>query len=125
MIATCSSVIPTPITNSEMIATRYAGNSAKLSEPAAPATNATAITGFSVKRSTKKPAGIDITPYAIKKAKIRKPAAVRLTWKLPIISGTMAFRILVISEMTKNVRNTSPVMVRLLAMRRNSPQANR
>jgi hypothetical protein len=35
--------------------------------------------GFSEKRWTRNPAGIENTPYAIKKAKARNPAAPRLT----------------------------------------------
>jgi hypothetical protein len=38
------------------------GKRAKLKEPMVPARKAAIITGFSVKRSTQKPAGIDITP---------------------------------------------------------------
>jgi hypothetical protein len=61
-MATCSEAIPAPIKNNETIATQYAGNRAKLKDPSVPTRNAATITGFSVNRSTRKPAGIDITP---------------------------------------------------------------
>jgi hypothetical protein len=42
----------------------------------------------------------------MKNAKARKPAAVKLTWKLLIISGTIGPKIFVNSEMRKKVRKT-------------------
>jgi len=51
--------------------------SAKLSDPIIPARNAAIITGFSVNRSTRNPAVIDITPWAMKQANARKAAALR------------------------------------------------
>jgi len=70
------------------------------------------ITGFSPKRSTRNPAGIDITPYAIKKENGNKAAAARLTLKLVMMSGTIGPRMLVSSDITKNVRKTMLTMYR-------------
>jgi hypothetical protein len=94
------------MTNNETTATLYSGKNAKLMEPTAADTKADIITGFSLKRSTRNPAGIDMTPYAMKKEKTRNPAAVRLTWKLLIISGTIGPRMFVSRDMTKNVSKT-------------------
>lgn len=68
------------------------------------------IVFFSLYFSTRMPAGIDITPYAIKKAKGRNAESVKLSPKLLITSGFSAPRIFVISDMTKNVRKISPTI---------------
>src|SRR5882672_10422215 len=74
LTATCNVAIPAPITKREPSATEYEGKSAKLSEPIEAARKAVIITGFSEYFSTQKPAGIDMTPYAIKKKKPRNAA---------------------------------------------------
>src|SRR5206468_9889156 len=94
-----------------------AGDSAKLSDPAVPAINAAIMTGFSEYFSTQNPAGIDISPYAMKKEKGRRAAAVRLTWKLLMMSGTIGPKILVKSDITKNVKKTRPTIYRFRLMR--------
>src|ERR1700734_3610567 len=62
---------------------------------------------FSPQRSTAKPAGIDITPYAMKNAKGRIAAIVSDTWKSAMMSGTNGPRIFVRKEITKNTKNTT------------------
>ena len=68
------------------------------------------MTGFSPKRSRRKPAGIDITPYAMKKENGKNAAAAKRTWKLLMMSGTMGPRMLVSSDITKKTRKTNPTM---------------
>lgn len=61
---------------------------------------------FGLCLSDKNPAGIDITPYAIKKEKGRSPVRNRLRSKLSLTSEMIELRILVIKEMAKNITNT-------------------
>src|SRR3954471_1656534 len=69
---------------------------------------------FSPQRCTAKPAGIDITPYAMKNANGRIAAIVSDTWKPAMMSGTNGPRILVRKEITKNTKNTTATRNRLL-----------
>src|ERR1700691_870845 len=69
---------------------------------------------FSPQRCTAKPAGIDITPYAMKNANGRIAAIVSDTWKPAMMSGTNGPRILVRKEITKNTKNTTVTRNRLL-----------
>ena len=46
----------------------------------------------------------------MKNANTRNPAAIRLTRKLPMMSGTIALIMLVNKEITKNVRRTRLTM---------------
>jgi hypothetical protein len=46
----------------------------------------------------------------MKNEKGRNPAAVRLTWKLLMMSGMIGPRMLVNNEITKNVKKTKPTM---------------
>src|SRR3984885_10590169 len=69
---------------------------------------------FSPQRSTANPAGIDITPYAMKNANGRIAAIVSDTWKSAMMSGTNGPRIFVRKEITKNTKNTSATRNRLL-----------
>ena len=98
------------MTKYETIATRYWGKRAKLSDPSKAAKKAKIMTGFSENLSTRKPAGMDITPYAIKNAKAKNPAAVRLSWKLLMMSGTIGPRMLVSREITKKMIMISETM---------------
>src|SRR5579859_5333330 len=70
---------------------------------------------FSPQRSTAKPAGIDITPYAMKNANGRIAAIVSDTWKSAMMSGTSGPRMFVRKEITKNTKNTTATRKRLLA----------
>ena len=65
---------------------------------------AATMTGFSWNFSMSKPAGIDITPYAIKNANGSTATSVRLSLKSSIISGTRGPMIFVRNEITKKVR---------------------
>ena len=58
---------------------------------------------FSPKRSTSIPDGMDITPYAIKKAKGRNPAMVLVRLKLIFTSGSKGFSMLVKKEITAKI----------------------
>jgi hypothetical protein len=58
--------------------------------------------------STRIPAGIDITPYAMKNANGRKAENVKLNLKLLIMSGLRAPKMFVIKEMTKKVKKINP-----------------
>src|SRR3984885_4554764 len=69
---------------------------------------------FSPQRSTANPAGIDITPYAMKNANGRIAAIVSDTWKSAMMSGTNGPRIFVRKEITKNTKNTTATRNRLL-----------
>src|SRR6266852_3651153 len=69
---------------------------------------------FSPQRCTAKPAGIDITPYAMKNANGRIAAIVSDTWKSAMMSGTNGPRIFVRKEITKNTKNTTATRNRLL-----------
>src|SRR3984957_17464721 len=74
LIATCSTAIPAPIAKSEVTAIEYVGKAAKLAAPRAAATKEATMGFFSPQRCTAKPAGIDSTPYAMKKANGRRGA---------------------------------------------------
>ena len=63
---------------------------------------------FSPQRSTAKPAGIYITPYAMKNANGRMAAIVSDTWKPAMMSGTNGPRIFVRKEITKNTKTRPP-----------------
>lgn len=54
------------------------------------------------------PAGIDMTPYAIKNANGRTATSVKLNSKSSIISGTRGPMIFVRNEITKKVRKMRP-----------------
>src|SRR4029077_7202307 len=69
---------------------------------------------FSPHRCTAKPAGIDITPYAMKNANGRIAAIVGDTGKPAMMSGTNGPRIFVRKEITKNTKNTTATRNRLL-----------
>src|ERR1700733_615805 len=114
LIATCSTAIPAPIAKSEVTAIEYVGNAAKLAAPKVAATKEATMGFFSPQRCTAKPAGIDITPYAMKNANGRMAAIVSDTWKSAIMSGTKGPRIFVRKEMTKNTKNTTATRKPLL-----------
>src|ERR1700722_20125237 len=69
---------------------------------------------FSPQGSTAKPAGIDITPNAMKNANGRTAAIVSDTWKSAMMSGTNGPRMFVRKEITKNTKNTTATRNRLL-----------
>jgi len=92
-----------PMKNNEIRATVKVGNRAKNIAPINALENARINTGLSEYLSTRIPAGMDITPYATKKAKGRKPARPKLNLKLVIISGIMGPRIFVRNEITKKI----------------------
>src|ERR1700678_1689178 len=72
--------------------------------------------GFcSPQRCTAKPAGIDITPYAMKNANGRIATIVSDTWNPVMMSGTNGPRIFVRKEITKNTKNTTATRNWLLA----------
>src|SRR5580704_68981 len=114
LIATCSTAIPAPITKSEVTAIEYVGKAAKLAAPKVAATKEATMGFFSPQRCTAKPAGIDITPYAMKNANGRIAAIVSDTWKSAMMSGTNGPRIFVRKEITKNTKNTTATRNRLL-----------
>lgn len=72
--------------------------------------NAAIMVFFSLNFSTKMPAGIDITPYAMKNANGNSEDKVKLRLKLLITSGFKAPRIFVMKEITKNVDNINITM---------------
>jgi len=51
------------------------------------------------------PEGTDITPYAIKNADGKKPAKNKLKSKLTFISSRIEFKIFVINDITKKIKN--------------------
>jgi hypothetical protein len=61
-MATWRMAIPIPIKKSEVRATEKRGKEAKKRAPARAMTKAASMTRFSLYRSTRIPAGIDITP---------------------------------------------------------------
>jgi hypothetical protein len=65
---------------------------------------------FSLYFSINIPEGMDITPYAIKKAKGRRAARVRLRLNPLMISGFIGPNTLVRKEMTKKVSIISPTI---------------
>jgi len=60
--------------------------------------------------SDKKPAGMDMMPYAIKKVNGNRPVKVRLRSKLSLTSTIMELSILVMKDITKNTIITKPIM---------------
>lgn len=72
------------------------------------------ITFFSPIYSTKKPEGIDITPYAKKNAKGRKAAIDKLKLNALIMSGTSGPMIFVKNEITKKTNKIIPTKKLLL-----------
>src|ERR1700736_883860 len=114
LIATCSTATPAPITKSEVTAIEYVGKAAKLIAPRVAATKEATMGFFSPQRCTAKPAGIDITPYAMKNENGRIAAIVSDTWKSGMMSGTKGPRIFVRKEMKKNTKNTPPTRNPLL-----------
>ena len=75
------------------------------------------MTGFSPKRSTRKPAGIDNTPYAIKNEKGRNTTAEETYFEAVDDVGNDRTENLVSNDVT-NVRNTMGSMYRFLGMER-------
>lgn len=69
------------------------------------------MTFFSPYISIKTPDGIDIIPYATKKAKGKKAAIVRLKSKLSMISGTNGPIIFDKNEITKKTRRIKPTSI--------------
>ena len=69
---------------------------------------AATMTGFSWNLSISSPAGIDMTPYAMKNAKGSTATRVRLKLKSSMISGTRGPMMFVRNEMTKKVRKMRP-----------------
>jgi hypothetical protein len=96
--------IPMPMENKEMSATPKVGNTANSIAPPKANKKALISKDFSGNFSTNIPEGMDMTPYATKKAKGRNPANPILRLKLSMISGIIGPRILVRKEMTKNIR---------------------
>ena len=76
--------------------------------PKAERKKAKIITFFSPIYSTKKPEGIDITPYAKKNEKGRKAAIDKLKLNALIISGTRGPMMFVKNEITKNTNKIKP-----------------
>jgi len=72
--------------------------------------NATNMTFFSLYFSTNIPAGIDMIPYAEKKAKVINPKEENSRLKLSFIPGFSAPKILVRNEITKNTSSTKPTI---------------
>ena len=99
--------MPVPIVNSENMNTPNEGNPANRMEAARASKKANSISTFSPYLSTIKPAGIDITPQAIKKAKGKNPAIVSLKLKLDETLGFKAPSMLVKNDITKNITNIS------------------
>jgi hypothetical protein len=116
LIATCSSVMPMPIVNSEVSAIEKLARVAKRNEPASASSHAPTSTGFAPNLSRSIPAGIDITPYAMKNENGRKLASARLNAKPLMMSGTSGPRMLVMNEITKKMRNTSNTIGKLRFM---------
>jgi len=58
-------------------------------------------------RSDKKPAGIDMTPYAMKNEKGKRPVIARLKSKLSLTSTRIELRMLVTKDMTKKISMTN------------------
>ena len=81
-----------------------------MSEPINATTNAATIIVFSLYFCTSMLDGIDITPYAIKKANGKRPASKSLRLKSFINSGESGPMILVKKEITKNVSMMSATM---------------
>jgi hypothetical protein len=81
---------------------------AKRKEAASAMAKETTRTVFSLNFSISTPAGIDITPYAIKKEKGRNPARPKLSLKSSKMFGTSGPRMFVNNEITKKIRKTSP-----------------
>ena len=84
-MTTCNIAIPEPIKNRELTATKYEGNNPNRIAPPKATRNARIITFFSPRISISIPEGIDITPYAIKKAKGKRATNVRLRSKSSMI----------------------------------------
>jgi hypothetical protein len=80
----------------------------KVSAPADDIKKAKIITFFSPIYSTKKPEGIDITPYAKKNEKGRNAAIDKLKLNALIMSGTRGPMIFVKNEITKNTNKIIP-----------------
>ncbi|GAA6203673.1 hypothetical protein NBRC116600_04700 [Thalassotalea sp. SU-HH00458] len=100
--------------NKDNIATRNDGLIAKTNAPIADNKKAEIITGFSEYFSTKIPDGIDITPYATKNAKGKKPANPTLSSKLCIMSGIKGPKIFVKNEITKKTTKTKATTIKLV-----------
>ncbi|GAA6205107.1 hypothetical protein NBRC116600_19050 [Thalassotalea sp. SU-HH00458] len=82
------------------------GVKANKKEPNADIIKADNITGFSPYLSTSIPEGIDMTPYAAKNEKGRKPATAKLRSKSFTNEGNKGPKILVIKEMAKKMTKT-------------------
>ncbi len=118
LITTCSIAMPMPIENREIKATWNVGTIANNKAATVARTNPAINTVFSEYFSIKIPDGIDITPYATKKEKGRKPASPILKSKLSMMSGTNGPRMLVRKEMTAKIRNISRTINVLCFIRR-------
>jgi hypothetical protein len=77
-------------------------------EPTKATTKAATMTGFSWNFSISSPAGMDMTPYAMKNANGSTATRVRLKSKSSIISGTRGPMMFVRNEITKKVRKIRP-----------------
>lgn len=88
----------------------YFGYNPKSKAPKNAIPKAKSITNFPPNFSVITPAGMDIKPYATKKANGRKETKVKLKRKELIISGISGPMIFVKKEMTKNVNNTKPTI---------------
>ena len=93
-----------------MLKARYPGKITKSKEARIITRKENAKSFLSLYFSDKNPAGIDITPQAIKKANGNKPVSVRLKSKLSLTSTIIELRIFVINEITKNMSITKPMM---------------
>ena len=92
---------------SENMNTEKEGRPANTIEAISAKMKAVSIILFSPNFSTIKPAGIDITPYAIKNAKGKNPAMVSLKLKLDETLGFSAPKMFVKNEITKKVIKTN------------------
>jgi hypothetical protein len=76
---------------------------ARIDEPMNATAKAARMTFFSLYLSIRIPEGMDMTPYAMKKAKGRIAARPRVRENPPIRSGMSGPMIFVIKEITKNI----------------------
>jgi hypothetical protein len=111
LITTCSIAIPVPIVKRENKKMPNVGLEAKNKDATIASIKPNTIIFFSPNFSSIKPAGIDITPYAIKKENGKNPAIVALRSKLDETLGFKAPRILVKNEITKKVKRISNTII--------------
>jgi hypothetical protein len=107
---TCKTAIEHPKLKRVILKTRYPGKITNSKDARIITRKETDNSIFSLYFSDKKPAGIDITPYAIKKENGNNPVNVRLRSKLSLTSTIIELRIFVINDITKNISITKAMM---------------